>query len=117
MPKIEEIFNRMQEAKKEQRSIKSMYKDALFSSPDYKKILDDYNDLKRKKKQIEAGIQEEFGADFQKLDEIKLDLETDKELLSDMALNKYVKGESVEIVDQYDNKYEPIFSVKFRKTF
>ena len=36
-------------------------------------------------------------------------------MMSDIALNKIMKGETVEITDQYDNKYEPLFSVKFRK--
>ena len=117
MAQLEEIFNRMQEAKKEQRSIRSMYKDALLNLQEYQNIVVDLDNLKKKKKQIEAQVQEDFGADFQKLDEIKLDLETDRELLSDMALNKYVKGETVEIIDQYENKYEPVFSVKFRRTF
>ncbi|NQU83183.1 MAG: hypothetical protein HQ536_00570 [Parcubacteria group bacterium] len=117
MSKLKEIFNRMQEAKKEQRGIRAMYRDALLGSQEYEKIVQDLEDLKIKKKQIEIGVQRDFNADFKKLEELKLDLETDKELISDIALNQYVKGESIEIVDEYDNKYEPIFSVKFKKTF
>ena len=117
MSKIEEVFNRMQEAKKEQRNIRAIYKDALLSSPEYNKIVDQLDDLKIKKKQIEQQTKQDLSADIEKLEELKLDLETDKELISDMALNQYVKGKTVEIVDEYDNKYEPIFSVKFKKTF
>jgi hypothetical protein len=42
-------------------------------------------------------------------------LVNDAELLADLALNQLVSGETVEIVDENDQKYEPIFSVRFKK--
>ena len=40
----------------------------------------------------------------------------DIELMSDMALNKLVSGETVEVVDEAGDKYEPLFTVKFKKS-
>jgi len=30
-------------------------------------------------------------------------------------MTKLMKGETVEVKDEYDNTYEPIFSVRFKK--
>ena len=71
--------------------------------------------MREKKKQIEQTTKEQFSGEFIKLEDLKIDIESDQEMLNDIALNKVMKGESIEIRDEYDNEYEPLFSVKFRK--
>jgi len=39
----------------------------------------------------------------------------DNQLLSDIAMSQVAKGEKIEISDEYETKYEPIFSVRFKK--
>lgn len=116
MQDIQEIFNRMQAIKKQQKDIRSAYKEALEVSPEYKEIDDKIKTLRERKKQIENSTKESFSGEFTKLDDFKIDLESDNVLLSDIALNKLVKGETVQVVDEYNNSYEPLFTVKFKKT-
>lgn len=115
MKKIQDVFDRIQEVKNKQKEIKSVYRDALSNSGEYQQITEELKELKDKKKKIESIIRSDFKSDFAKLDSIKLDLETDSMLLSDIALNHVMKGEIIEISDQKENKYEPIFTVRFRK--
>ena len=115
MDKLQEVFNRIQESKKEQRKIKSSYREALASSVQYKKITDELKELKLKKKEIEESIRADFHNEFTKLDDLKIDLESDYELLSDIALTQLMKGETVKVTDEYETNYEPVFSVKFKK--
>jgi len=116
MAKLEETFQRIQEIKKEQHSIKQAYKDVLVVSPQYKEVTDELNTLKARKKQIEQDVKSEFSNEFTKLDDLKIDLDSENELLSDLALNQLMKGETVEINDEEKQiRYEPVFSVKFRK--
>jgi len=105
----------MLESKKEQREIKKMYRDALSTSKVYQDVLEELKVLKDRKKKIEDNIKDNFRSEFDKLDTLKTDIESDKMLISDVAINQLVKGEMVEITDQYENKYEPIFSVRFKK--
>ena len=49
------------------------------------------------------------------LNSINVDIESEKEILSQATLAKILKGEQIELVDENNNKYEPIFSVRFRK--
>ena len=53
--------------------------------------------------------------ELEKLDTLKLDIENDMMLLSDAALTMAMKGEIIEIKDQFENKYEPVFKVMFKK--
>lgn len=116
MPNIQEIFNNIQKAKKEQKEIKNMYRDALANSSGYQSTLEELKALREKKKKIEEGLRDDFRAEFDKLEVLKADIDNDTMLLSDAALSEYVKGRPVEIVDEYENKYEPIFKVQFKKS-
>lgn len=116
MQDIQTIFNRIQESKKKQKDLKDVYKDALATSLEYQEINEKMKDLRTKKKQIELTTREQFVSEFTKLDDLKIDIESDMELMNDIALNKIVKGEELEIIDKNDNKYEPVFSVRFKKS-
>lgn len=113
--KLQDLFNRIVESKKEAKEIKLMYKDALSNEAHYQDTIDQINKLKVQKKLIEDEVKQDFTHEFNKLDTLKMDIQNDTMLLSDATLTKFMKGETVEIVDQYENKYEPNFNVKFKK--
>lgn len=92
-----------------------MYKDSLASSQEYKDIIEKLENLKIRKKQIENELKEDSSNDFKQLDAYRMHVKTDNELLSDLALNKLMAGETVEIKDSEDNRYEPQFTVRFKK--
>lgn len=116
MQDIQEIFNRIQEVKKKQKDIRTAYKDALATSGEYKEIAEKMKTLRERKKQIEASVKADFSGELTKLEDYAIDLESDNTMLSDAALSKLMKGETVEVKDEYDNAYEPVFSVKFKKS-
>jgi hypothetical protein len=45
-----------------------------------------------------------------------LNIAGDNQLLSDLALNQLAKGEAIKIVDENKVEYEPVFTVRFKKT-
>ena len=116
MAKIEELFNRIQNTKKEQREIKKIYREALDNSQSYQDVIEELNKLKDKKKHLEDAIRSDFSSEWNKLDTLKLDIENDTMLLSDAAFTKLLKREEVKIEDSEGRKYEPIFTVRFKKT-
>lgn len=115
MQDIQEVFNRIQETKHKQKELRKMYKDALGASAEYKSILEKLENLKIRKKQIETELKEDTMNDFKQMDAYRMHVKTDNELLSDLAINKLMAGEAVEIKDADDNRYEPMFSVRFKK--
>ncbi len=115
MNDLQNVFNRIRETRVKAKQIRAMYKDSLATHPEYEQIIEKLETLKLQKKQIEAQVKEEQLAEFQKLDAYKMHVKNDLEMLSDLALNQLVSGETVEVVDEANNKYEPQFTVKFKK--
>jgi len=95
---LPEVFKRIQDKKKEQRDLKSIYRDALSVSSEYQQIVED------------------FKSEFDKLEGLKLNIAGDNQLLSDLAVKNLASGEEIKIIDEYKVEYEPIFSVRFKKT-
>lgn len=115
MKDIQGIYNTMEERKKELKDLKDMYKDARENSLPYQKVLEKLQDIKNQKALLEKNIKDGMGKDYEKMEELKAELQSDKEMMTDIALTKLMKGETVELKDKYDNQYEPVFSVTFRK--
>lgn len=112
---IQEVFKRIQERKKEQKAIKQIYSDALLSNSGYQELLKEIDELVIKKKKMEAAIQADFKSEFEKLENIKLNLVGDNQVLSDISLASLVAGETVKIIDDNKIEYDPQFTVKFKK--
>jgi len=113
MNDLQEVFNRIRETRQKAKEITKLYKDSLIGNQEYQSIIEKMDNLKLRKKQIETEIKDE--SDFTKLDAYKMHIKNDKELLSDLALNKLVAGETVEVTDEAGDKYDPLFAVNFKK--
>jgi predicted nuclease with TOPRIM domain len=114
MRNIQEVFNAIQDKKKEIREIKKMYRDALESSGEYRELNEKLEELKIHKKQLEAVAWSDIG-NKNSYETSKLDIKQDREMLTDLAMNTLMSGETVKIVDQDNNEYEPKFSLSFKK--
>jgi predicted nuclease with TOPRIM domain len=112
---IQEVFDRIQKTKKEQKELKTMYRDALNNSGAYQRSQEELKKLKEEKKKYEDSVKQEFASEFDKLEVLKNELMNDGQLLSDMVMTQVSKGQKVEIKDEYDTQYEPLFSVRFKK--
>jgi hypothetical protein len=114
MPKLEEIYTRLEVNKKRRKEINKMLKDELTHSSRYTEIVEEMQTLRDEKKGIEQNVRA-GSSDASDLDEIKIEIQTDQELLADIALNMYVKNQTVEIKDEYDQTWYPVFKVNFKK--
>lgn len=116
MKDIQVLFNQMHDALKEQKEIRKEYKDALTHEQEYQKITEEMKTLREKKKEIESFVQQSMGERYAKLDDLKHEAEELKTMISDIAVTTYLQGGNIEVVDAFDNVYEPQFSIKFKKT-
>lgn len=115
MPSLQEVHARLRAKKKEKSEIQKAFKDELLNNPRYQQISEQLKTLKEEKKSIENQAWAAASQDAQKIDLLSFDIKSDRELLSDIALNLYTKGEPVEIVDEHDVKWVPSFTVSFKK--
>ena len=93
-----------------------MYKDALVQADEYEEIVEEIKKLRERKKEIETRIQGELGRSYEKLEDLKLEVDAQKEMLNDLAISTLMKGETVVAKDEFDNVYEPVWKVSFKKT-
>ena len=114
--KLADVFKRIQSNKKDASEIKKIYKDVLSVTGEYQEVLENIEVLKLRKKKIEAGVQADYKEEFDRLEGLKLNISSDSQLLSDIALTELVAGDTVvNIIDENKVEYEPSFSVKFKK--
>ncbi|MDQ1283882.1 MAG: hypothetical protein QG620_230 [Patescibacteria group bacterium] len=115
MRDIQEVYNELLENKKEQKEIRGEYKDALLSANEYEETADKIKELREKKKQIETLTQSRLGARWDELEKLKAKTEELNQMLTDIAMSNLAEGKTVSVKDQYDNDYEPVYKITFRK--
>lgn len=115
MQDIQTIFRHIQEMKRNQRSIRKEYQDVLAQEQEYQKIVEDMKVLRERKSQIEVKAREAMGKRFQEFEDLSEEIGSEQEMLSDVAMTTLMDGKTVEVTDEFENKYDPIFSVKFKK--
>ena len=113
MRSIKEIFERIQEQKREQREINKMVREALENSSEHNEVVEQIQRLRLKKLRMEDAARGDLD---QKMDLLKLNIKESMQVMSDVALTTIMKGESVKLTDSDNNEYEPVFSVRFKKT-
>ena len=116
MKNVQEIFSEIKELSKEQKDIRKEYKDALLQADNYEEVVEKLDELKKEKKQLEERVQGHMGSRWDKLDELKSKVSELKQMQSDAAMSTLMDGKTVEVTDEFDNIYEPVFSVTFKKT-
>ncbi len=114
MATLEEVYGRLVLKKKQKRDLASAYQDELKNHARYQELLAQIKALRDEKKSIEAELLESAGT-AQDIDLLKIDIKSDLELLADIALNLYVSNQNVEIIDEWNNRWSPLFSVRFIK--
>jgi hypothetical protein len=115
MQQIQLIFDRLVDAKKRAKDIKIQFKDALQSSLEYQDYKEKIKTIRERMKQIQASIKQDMSSEIMKLEDLGVDIESEQMMLSDAAMTQLMKGETVEVEDEYGNKYEPVITVKFKK--
>ncbi len=115
MPSLEEVYGRLRAKKREKSELQKVFKDELANNPRYQQVAEQLKVLKEERKSIEHQAWASASADAQRLDLLTLDIASDREMLSSLALTMYAKGQPVEIVDEMQVRWVPKFAVTFKK--
>lgn len=115
MRDLQEVYNELQENKKEQKSIKREYKDALVNANEYEETVEELKKLREKKKQIENLTQSRLGSRWDDYEKLKAKASELDQMITDIAMSTLMDGKTVALKDEYDNNYEPVYKISFRK--
>ncbi len=114
MKDLTDVYNRLKLKKAERKDLRTSFQDELKNNAKYQELTEKLAELRQEKKSIENEILSRE-LDRAKLEELSLDIKTDTEMLTDIALNMFLAQEPVEIVDDVNVKWTPVFTVRFRK--
>ncbi len=115
MKDIQEIFNELQELRQENKEIRKDYRNLLLQNPEYEAITEKLDALRAEKKEIELSAQGELGATWDKLEDNKIKIKDLEQILTDVAMTNLMDGKTVEVRDQWDTLYEPVYKINFKK--
>lgn len=115
MRDIQEVYNELQENKKSQKEIRREYKDALVNANEYEETIEELKKLKEKKKQIENLTQAKLGARWDEYEKLKAKQAELDQMVTDIAMSTLMEGKTVAIKDEFDNAYEPVYKITFKK--
>lgn len=115
MSDLKEILLRIRQTEQEKKKLREVFRDILAQSKSYQELLDQWKALKVKKIQLETALYSDCAKEREQVEKFTLSIKDDAQLLSDLALTKMMKGETIEITDDNDVKYEPVFKVSFKK--
>lgn len=115
MSQLQMFFSQAEETKHKMRELRMMYREALEQSQEYADLTEKIKTMRERRKQIEFAIKQDFEKELEKLDDCRIDLSASKQSMSDAALTMLMKSETVEVTDEFNNFYDPIFKVSFKK--
>ena len=115
MKQLQLIFDETIAKKQEAKDLRAMYKDALADADKYVELNEQIKTLREQKKEVELNIQSQLGRAWDKLEDIKTEIDADKIRMTDQALNDLMSGTTVSVKDQFENEYEPVWNVRFVK--
>ena len=116
MTDLKDIYQHMLVSRGEKKKINDVIRDVFAQSKAYQEVIDELKALKEKKARLEQDLRSQFVTEMEQIDKFNADLRADAELLTDLALTKLMKGETVEIIDEHEVTYEPVFKVSFKKS-
>lgn len=109
MKEIQEVFDEIQKLKKERREVARDYKYLLENDGNHQQLSEELKKLRDQKKKIEEVNKSP------RLDELKHEIEALNEMASDIAISQLMNGQSIQIKDEYEIEYEPVYKVSFKK--
>lgn len=115
MAQLQLAFDQAAENKNRKTILKINLKDILEQDAAYTDVQEKLTVLNEKRKQILQGIADAYPELFNELASLAAHERNDKEILSDLALNQLVNGETVAVKDRDGNELEPVFKVTFKK--
>lgn len=114
MANIREVLDRLEKCKAERKIIKEALGQMLLGSAAWVKCNDEVANEKARLKSIRESVLSSAQSDVDELERLNLEIKNDTEVLSDIAMAMFMKGESIEIENK-GKKYEPKIKVSFKQ--
>ena len=112
--RIIEVIERIRSNRRVAKSIREGIRAECDQSKEYREYAEIVSQNKEKMKRIEVSVCDP--KDLQQLDNLKAEIKNDQQVLTDLALNAYTKGENIELDGGDGERYTPTFKAKSART-
>lgn len=109
------VFNQALSLAAQKKELERVLNEELASHPQHNKIKSNLEDAQQKMKELKMSIVNKFKSEANKLDDLKCDIASEKQMLTDIALADYINGKNINTKDKDGIEYEPFFSLKYKK--
>jgi len=109
------VWSRYLENRDKLKALKKTLTELYMIVPEYVALNEEKKALSKKMKEIRKVVESGDPDLMAQIEDLKIDVNSDKQMLNDMLLVKMTKGEAIDLRDQYDQPQLPLFSVKFVK--
>lgn len=110
------VFSKTDEKRNDLTILKHQINDEIKGLAAYQEIVKEEEAIKLKKKQIILSVKQSNREVIDKIDSLKLDIDSNKQKISDIALADYIAGKDIRLTDKNGFILEPVFIVKYKKT-
>jgi len=110
----QDVFTRLEQNKEKLREVNRQIKEHYESNSDYANLVEQGKAVGEKKKQLRVELNGSIEKLLESRDDLKIDVASDKDLLTDILLIKVAKQEETLIKDKYQQTVMPLFTVKFK---
>lgn len=114
MATIREVIDRLEANKQERKKLKEIITQGLEQNGPWANARDEVREEKERLKRVEMNVLADYASEVDQLEKLNLEIKNDKEVLSDIAMAMFMKGESIE-VETKGKKWEPTFTVSFKQ--
>ena len=112
---MQEVFDEIQEYKRTKKEISREYRDLLAQDEEYQELKEELKTLREKKKAREESAQASMGSRWQEFEDAAMRITALDEMLTDIAMNNLMDGQSIQLKDKHDVEYEPSYKIIFKK--
>lgn len=115
MENVTQVFQRIEKNKEELKENKKLFLQKCEEYGGYEDLIEQRKKINEEIKKLKSNVAGNNQELFSKIEDLKIDIKSDKEVLNDMVMTKLTKGEVLDITDKEENKYQAHFNFSFKK--
>ncbi|MDP3982029.1 MAG: hypothetical protein Q8P70_00535 [bacterium] len=113
---VQQLFSHLYEKKSERRKFKASMRDELENARGYAEVQEKLELLSKQKKEIKQQVMGKNSTLFAKEERLSKEIGEIEEKLNNAAFSQLVKGNNVVVRDGKNIPYDPVVTVKFKKS-
>lgn len=112
--KSQTFFDKVNVNKSKIKELTQVYNDILINTGEYNDLKEQLIKIKSRIEQIKINAEIEMGRDYETLEGLKIEMRSDKQLLSDVAVSKLANGKEAKVEDSHGNVFIPVYNANYK---